>query len=89
MHQAPAEPLHRHRQCQNAQVILEDDLKWSFSRTWLCSTKSFLCYHFQELKSHCQLCSLVVKDDQEDEFQQLGPEVKQAFFHIWLCYMLK
>lgn len=24
MHQAPAEPVHRHRQCQNAQVMLQD-----------------------------------------------------------------
>lgn len=45
------------------------------------STNSFLFFYFFyfiELKSHCPLCRLVVKDDQEEEFQQLGPEVRQS-----------
>lgn len=58
-----------------------------FLHTWLCSTNSFLFYNFLELKKHCQPCKLVVKDDQEDEFQQLGPEVKHIFstFEYILC----
>lgn len=100
MHPAPAEPVHRHRQCQNAQVMLQDHQIYKTKFKLLIYFYTLACvpltlfsvflvvvvfYFILELKKHCLLCRLVVKDDQEEEFQQLDPEVRQFL----ICFMLQ